>query len=159
MPNFLIASAAVLLAAGPQAAEPAAVHEAYVVRHLEKAPGDDPPLTDEGSARASQLAELLADREIAAIFATDTRRAMETAAPLAARLGLSVRAYDPGDPESLVREARKAHGPVLVVGHSNTVPDLVARFGGAEQPPMTEQEYGTIFVIAPGGAVTQLQLR
>ena len=158
MLNLLLAAGA-MLAAGPHQAESVAVHETYVVRHLEKAAGSDPPLTEEGATRARQLAELLADREIAAVFATQTQRAMQTARPLAERLGLSVRAYDPSDPDALVRAARQASGPVLVVGHSNTVPDLVERFGGAAQPSMSEEEYGTVFVIAPGGAVTRLQLR
>ena len=156
---FAIAAAAALTAAGPPAAEPTAVHQTYVVRHLEKAEGDDPPLSEKGAERAGQLAELLADSEIAAIFATETRRAMETAAPLAQKLRLRVRPYDPRDPDALVGAARQAGGPVLVVGHSNTVPDLVARFGGPAQPPLSEEDYGTIFIVAPDGTVTRMELR
>ena len=119
----------------------------YVVRHLQKAAGDDPPLTDEGAALAAQLAEQLADAGITAIFATPTRRAMQTAEPLARRLGTAVSPYDPRDPAALVQAAAAAPGNVLVVGHSNTVDDLVRRFGGTPPPPLTEEDYGTVWHI------------
>jgi broad specificity phosphatase PhoE len=75
---------------------------------MHKAPGDDPPLSELGRGQAEALAELLAGKRIAAIFATKTRRAMETAAPLAKRFGIAVTPYDPGDVAALVKAARAA---------------------------------------------------
>jgi hypothetical protein len=43
-------------------------------------------------------------------------------------------------------------GAALVVGHSNTVPDLVAAFGGSRPAPLTEQDYGTIYVVRAGSS-------
>ena len=143
---IMAAAAACILTSVPAAAAEAV----YVIRHLQKAAGDDPPLTPEGSAGASALADILADRGIGAVFATPTRRAIQTATPLAVRLGLPVRRYDPANSAALIEGARAIPGNVLIVGHSNTVPDLVAQFGGERPPPMTEQDYGTIYAVFTG---------
>lgn len=143
----------------PSSAESAAPKKVFVIRHLQKGGGEDPPLTAEGAANAERLSAMLADEGIVAIFATPTRRAMETAAPLAKRLGISIRSYDPDDPDALVRAASAASGPVLVVGHSNTVPDLVARFGGMRPAPISDGDYGTVFVVDQDGTVAATEVR
>ena len=130
----------------------------YVIRHLQKAEGDDPPLTDEGSAGAVRLAMMLEDAGIGAIYSTQTRRTMETAVPLASALGLAITPYDPRDPQALVNTVRAQGGSVLVVGHSNTVPDIVARFGGQPVPQLTESDYGTVFAVGADGAVRSIEV-
>lgn len=130
----------------------------FVIRHLQKAQGDDPSLSKEGAAGAERLADLLADKGVAAIFATQTRRAMETGAPLANRIGVPVTAYDPGNPQSLVAVIASTKGAVLVVGHSNTVHDLIDRLGGEPPAPLTDQDYGTIFMIDPEGVTSRREL-
>lgn len=133
------------------AALPAAAADAvYVIRHLQKAPGDDPPLTAEGAAGAISLANMLSGLGIGAVFATPTRRAIQTATPLAVQLGLPVMRYDPADSAALLEAAKAIPGNILVVGHSNTVPDLVAQFGGERPAHMTEEDYGTIYVVSTG---------
>jgi len=158
--RMLTKAAADASAAGPQKAAAAALPKpVYIVRHLQKGEGDDPSLSAEGAANARKLAAVLKAAGISAIFATPTKRAMETAAPLAQALGLSVAPYDPGDEDALFAAAAAAPGPVLIVGHSNTVPDLVARFGGAKPAPLTEQDYGTLFLVKPDGGVATSELR
>ena len=156
MHRFLIA---LLLAVTlPQAA--LAADPVFVMRHLQKAEGADPPLSAEGAANARAVADMLAKSGIKAIFATPTRRAMETAQPLAARLGLTVTPYDPSKPEALAAAAAKVQGAVLVVGHSNTVPDLVARFGGKQPISLGEQDYGTVFVVThDDGKVSRIEIQ
>lgn len=154
-----IALGACTASASVENAPAAVARQVYVIRHLQKAQGDDPPLSAEGAANAQRLAELLAGKGIVAIFATPTRRTMQTAEPLAKRLGLSIRSYDPDDPDAVVRAVAATFGPVLVVGHSNTVPDLVDRLGGPPQPEMSEQDYGTLFVVGPDGRVETLTVR
>ena len=139
--------------AAPGAAEDQAV---YIIRHLQKAEGSDPPLTAEGTAAAEQLAAMLADKGIAAIYATATRRAMDTAAPLSRATGIAVVQYDARDPAALVAEVAAVEGSVLVVGHSNTVPDLVTRFGGHPAPVMTEKDYGTVYAVGASGTLRAL---
>jgi 2,3-bisphosphoglycerate-dependent phosphoglycerate mutase len=127
-----------------------------VVRHAENELGtiNDPPLTQDGEQRAELLARLFGSREgsgrIAAIFASDTRRTQRTAEPLAARLGLQVKTVPGADVDGLLRQIRtKYRGRnVLVVGHSNTVPEIVRRLSrDGRVPPMREDEYGTIYVV------------
>jgi broad specificity phosphatase PhoE len=147
MRRFLLSALVLLAALLPAAAQAAPV---YVIRHLEKAAGEDPSLTERGAARAEQLAEVLAGANIKAVFATATKRAQETGAPLAKRLGLTVTTYNPRDFDALTTAVAAAGGPVLIVGHSNTVASLVAKFGGAKPPELTDADYGTLFVVHPG---------
>ena len=122
------------------------------MRHLQKAEGTDPPLSAEGAANAQILGDRLAKSGIKAIFATPTQRAMQTGEPLAKKLGIAITSYDPHDPAALIKAVNVVGGAVLIVGHSNTVPDIVGRFGGTAVP-ITEQDYGTVFVVTPGSPV------
>ena len=131
----------------------------FVIRHLQKGEGSDPSLTAEGHANAQRLAAMLKDKGIKAIFATPTRRAMETGQPLARALGLTVTPYDPANVAALATAVKAAAGPVLIVGHSNTVPELVALFGGARPAPIGDDQYGTLFEVAPDGTVTSAPVR
>jgi phosphohistidine phosphatase SixA len=131
----------------------------FIIRHFQKATGADPSLTVEGGANAQRLAAILKDKGIKAVFATQTRRAMETGEPLAKALGLTVTPYDPSNVAALAAAVTSAAGPVLIVGHSNTVPELVALFGGARPAPIGDEEYGKLFEVAPNGTVTTAAVR
>lgn len=159
----LLAALALAACAAPGASAPdlratATAKTVFVTRHMRKAVGEDPPLSSAGTAAAQRLAELLADRGVTAIFATQTRRAMDSAAPLASRTSVKIIPYDPRYPQALVGKAAASRGSVLVVGHSNTVADLVERFGGTRPAELTEQDYGTVFAIDPAGKVTPLRV-
>ena len=145
-----------LALAGCATAAPQPREEAfYVVRHLQKASGSDPGLTAEGQRCAARLADEMAGSGIRAVYASTTRRARETAAPLAARIGVTPAEYDPRDTPALVTRVRAEPGSVLVVGHSNTVPDIVEALGGARPGDLAEDRYGEVWRVArPGGAVT-----
>ena len=131
---------------------------AYLVRHAEKvtageamqiADPKDPPLTEAGQARAVQLADLLQDKGIDAVWSSDYRRTRDTALPLATRLGLVVQLYDPSDPDSLVSALKaRPQDSVLVVGHSNTIPNLAALLGMSPGEPIDEaNEYDRLYRI------------
>ena len=140
-----------LLLAASLLPPPALAAPIYVIRHLERAPGDnDPSLSERGAVRAEQLSQILAGANVKAVFATATKRAQETGAPLAKRLGLTVTTYNPRDIDALAAAVDAAGGPVLIVGHSNTVASLVARFGGTRPAELSEQDYGTLFVVHSG---------
>jgi broad specificity phosphatase PhoE len=117
----------------------------YVMRHLQKAEGPDPALSEEGRANARRLIGLFAADPPRAIYVSTTRRARETAAPLARKLRVKLRSYDPADTPGLVARVLADKGPVLVVGHSNTVPEIVERLGGDRPAPLAETDYGDVW--------------
>ncbi|MFM7627793.1 MAG: phosphoglycerate mutase family protein [Gammaproteobacteria bacterium] len=123
-----------------------------VLRHAEKStePLGDPALSPAGVARAARLAELLGAAPIAAIYASDTRRARATAAPLASRHRLIVTVRDGQDVAGLMDDigARHVGRTVVVVGHSNTVPEIVAALTrGRRKVQVGEGDFGQVFVV------------
>jgi broad specificity phosphatase PhoE len=130
----------------------------YVMRHLQKAEGQDPALSAEGASNAERLASRFGKDRPSAIYVSSTRRARETAAPLAAKLGVTVKEYDPRDTAGLVERVKAEPGTVLVVGHSNTVPEIVERLGGARPADLAETDYGDIFRVRRDGSVERLRL-
>jgi phosphohistidine phosphatase SixA len=153
-------AALALVSACMRPASPAAGPEFYVMRHLHKADASaDPGLSAEGQRQAQMLVARLAANPPKVIYVTATRRARETAAPIAARLRLEPRVYDPRETAGLVSELIKGESPALVVGHSNTVPEIVAALGGARPGPIADTDYGTIYrVSGPGRVVTRLEM-
>ena len=143
------AIAALIAAAAFFPAAAQAADTVYVMRHLQKAVGDDPPLTEEGAILAEMVAGMFGGKDfgIKAVFATRTRRAQQTGEPLAKFVAVPVTSYDPRDVPALVDAVKAVPGNVLIVGHSNTVPDLVAAFGGKRPAPLTESDYGTIYQV------------
>jgi broad specificity phosphatase PhoE len=159
-PRFLgtLSLALALLAPLTALAEPTAI---YLVRHGEKAAeGKDPDLTAQGQARAQNIATILQKVGVTSIFSTPTGRTMQTAQPLAARSGVAVQNYDPRAPKALVEKVKSLNGAVLVVGHSNTLPELVRLFGGAPGADIADNEYDRLYQLSvgPGGAVTTVLL-
>ena len=157
---------ALLLALLPATAfaEPAA-QPVYVLRHLNTPAGEpDPDLLPEGRAAAIALADLMetdrfqgAGRPVA-IYVSDYKRTRQTAAPTAARLALNLTVYDPRDTAGLIARVRAEPGPVLIVGHSNTVPDTVAALGGERPAPLVHEDFGDLWIVRPGGATTRQRI-
>ena len=138
-------------------AEPSMV---YLVRHGEKAAGKDPELTAQGQLRAQNIATTLQRAGIQAIFSTPTTRTLQTAQPLAQRLKLPVQQYAADSPKALVEKVKARRGAVLVVGHSNTLSELVTLFGGAPGAEIADDEYDRLYqlVNSADGKVTTVML-
>ena len=127
------------------------------VRHAEKAliPVGDPGLSPEGQARAAELARQLVDADVVAgidaIYSTPYRRTVETAQPVADALGLPINQYAPDDNEAVLAKILRNHKGkiILVVGHSDTLPTLIADLGASKKvPPIAEFEYDNIYLIS-----------
>ncbi|MBX3594010.1 phosphoglycerate mutase family protein [Sphingomonas sp.] len=147
----LAALAALLLAAIPAVARDAPI---YVVRHFDTPAGArDPDLLPRGTRRADRLATWFRGKKLTAIFVSDFRRTRQTVAPLATKRGIDVQTYDPRDTPGIVARARAAGGPVLIVGHSNTVPDIVAQLGGARPVDLEHGDFGDIWTVRDGRTV------
>lgn len=128
----------------------------FVVRHAERADAGasaspmmaaDPDLSDIGKARADSLATVLKDAGITAIFTTEYKRTQQTAAPLAKALGIQATAVSSRDMPGLIEKIKGATGNVLVVGHSNTVGDVISRLGVAEGVKLGDADYDNLFVV------------
>ena len=138
----------------------------FVVRHAERADGGaggamsgtDPDLSEAGRARAESLATLLKDAKITAIFVTPYKRTRQTAEPLAKALGLEIVAVDPKDTAGLIEKVKAVSGNALVVGHSNTVPDVLTRLGIADPPKLADADYDNLFVVMRGEKPSLLRL-
>jgi broad specificity phosphatase PhoE len=127
-----------------------------LARHTEKdlSSIQDPPLSPEGEERAERLAQMFGRGKgvgkIDAIYVSDGRRTQQTAAPLAERLGKQAIVVSPTDTKGLVSRVMHEHegGSVLIIGHSNTVPELIHELGDIDVPPIADDEYDTLYVLS-----------
>ena len=131
----------------------------FVVRHAEKsADGNDPDLSAAGQERAEALARIVKDAEITAIFTTEFKRTQETAAPIAKELHVSPTVIPADQIFALVEKLRGLKGNGLVVGHGNTIPDLVKALGIATPVNVPENDYSELFFIILGDKPQLLRL-
>ena len=120
----------------------------FVVRHAEKADATkDPDLSEAGRARAEALAKALRDANITAIYATEFKRTQQTAAPLAKALGITVTVLPAQDSTALIAKLRALKGHALVVGHGDTIPNLIKALGVSEPINIAENDYDNLFVL------------
>ncbi len=136
-----------------------------LIRHAERNPGMAPDvlLTPAGEERAKQLAAILKDANIHAIYTTEVRRTQQTAEPTAKQYHLQPVVIPAKDIDTLVArlQALPDDDTVLVVGHANTVPLLVERLGGSTVPALTDAEYDRMIIVVTKGKAkpTVLTLR
>ena len=137
-----------------------------IVRHAEKGENDarDPSLSEAGKQRAQSLARLLANAPLTAAYATAYQRTQQTAQPVAKSHGIGVMTYDaqlPANAFASILRASHNGTTVLVVGHSNTVPEIVAALSGTVVPAIADDEFDRIYRIdiKADGEATLLQDR
>jgi phosphohistidine phosphatase SixA len=154
MLRILLLPLLLLVTALPLAAQERAPTTVILVRHAEKAatPGDDPPLTGAGQERARALMAIARDAGVTAIITTQFVRTRETARPAASALEIApemIRATAGAQHARDVARAALAHagGVVLVVGHSNTVPAIVAALGAPPPPPICDSSYDDLYIV------------
>lgn len=130
-----------------------------VVRHAEKATDDprDPGLSAAGAARAQALANALRHLALDAVLVSQFRRTQLTAAPAAAEAGIqpiemAASAATVADAEAIAARILRDFpgGTVLVVGHSNTVPAIVAALSGHPPVDMADDEYDRFTLVSVG---------
>jgi broad specificity phosphatase PhoE len=125
----------------------------YLVRHAERLDSStDSPLSAEGRARATRLAQMLRDAGITAIYVTEFQRTAQTAQPLADLLKLPLIKTPATDPDALISRLRSSdsRARVLVVSHSDRLPVLLHDLGYAPEMTIAATEYDDLFVVVPG---------
>ena len=124
----------------------------YVVRHAEKdlaaADPKDPKLSEQGQRRAAALAQQIDAEALVAVYATPYARTLATAAPSAEAAGRRITEYPADGATRLAADIRALErGKVLVVGHSNTVPEILKALGVVEPVELGDGDYGDLFVV------------
>lgn len=160
MRRALIALLLMLAVAGCASIARRPVPNIYVMRHLHTPAGvANAQLTPEGQAAAERLADWLKRDPPRTILVSDTDRARNTAAPTAQRYKAAVLTYDARDTPALLAQVLASEGTVLVIGHSNTVPDIVAGLGGPRPLPLVHEDFGDVWhVSGPERATVRTRL-
>jgi phosphohistidine phosphatase SixA len=130
----------------------------WIVRHAEKDVSDpadkDPDLSPAGAERAEALKKELKGQKIDTIFATDYKRTKLTGFPLADITGISIKTYEPSKAAALVKSLKENAGgkKILIIGHSNTVLELIEAFGAKRPvPTISDNEYDYLFSLTVKG--------
>lgn len=142
--------------------DPFKVITVFLARHAEKelTPPEDPALTEAGKERAQTLMRMLAGAGIKTIYTSQFLRTKQTAEPLAKQLGIEATALqikmdtknprkvsDQSYDEVVAKVYEKAGESLLIIGHSNTVPEIIKRLGGDILPSIDEKEFDDLFVV------------
>jgi len=137
-----------------------------LIRHAEKGESAsspaDPPLSFAGQARAKELAHVLKDSGVDAIYVTSLMRTQQTAEPLATQAGITPISIAAEDVDSLVAqiESQSTGKTILIVGHSNTIPRIIAKFSDQSVPVIADDAFDNLYVITKRGSeATVLRLR
>ena len=120
----------------------------YLVRHAERLDDSkDAVLSEAGHERADVLKELLKTEGIDAIYATKYKRTQMTGKPLADAIGKEVITYGTDNTFQFVENMKKEKNKnFLIVGHSNTVPEMVLYFTG-DTVHIGHHDYNNLFVV------------
>ena len=123
----------------------------FIVRHAEKADNSkDAELSEAGRARAEALANMRKDSKISVIYTTEFKRTQQTAGPLAKALGLAVTTLPSENHAALVAKLRTSTANSLVVGHGNTIPDVIKALGISELVKISDSDYDNLLVVVLG---------
>ncbi len=124
----------------------------YFIRHAEKDRSNpenkDPELSQKGLGRAMHWAEIFKEANIDAIYSTDYARTSMTAAPTSVKNNLDVQYYDPRSLDIEQLKTDNLDKNILVVGHSNTTPQMVnLLLGDDKYQTIDDSENGTLFIV------------
>ncbi len=151
--KFVVVLAALATSASAAFAQPSTI---ILVRHAEKAttPGNDPALTPAGEQRAVDLVLALAHAHVDAVITTQYQRTQLTAKPVAdgakvTPMIVTAVSDTKAHAEAVAAKAKgtPAGSVVLIVGHSNTIPAIIAALGGPRVPDICDPEYSKLFVL------------
>jgi len=134
-----------------------------VVRHAEKNnsascsatdPSNVPISSPLGTDRAAELAHVVENAGVQAIFASELCRTQQTVQPTATQLGLTridVNQHPGGvaNVDELLRQVSRDHKGqvILIAGHNDTVPLIIAGLGAGPINPIQESEFDNLYVV------------
>ena len=128
------------------AAEPVII----LARHAEKADAaadpKNPELSSAGRARAEALGRMLKDAGVIAIFASEYARTQQTAEEVRRASGAAVTIVPAKDVAALADKLKTVDGNAVVIGHSNTLPEIIKALGVDKPVTIGESEYDNLFI-------------
>ena len=130
-----------------------AVTKVFIVRHAEKEGGKDPQLTAAGNARAGDLMRRLKHEGIQKIYVSRTRRSQNTADSLRIQLKIDTVHYTADtlcdNLIDAIMENRDFGKTILIIAHSNTIPQIIRKFGVLDYPygNIPDSDHNQLFII------------
>src|SRR6185436_3220830 len=94
-------------------------------------------------------AVILQDVNFDAFYSTNYNRTLQTIQPIATSNNKDVTIYDPANfsLQDVIADHKGTN--VFIVGHSNTIPELINAYLGAEiYPDMAETDFGNLYKIS-----------
>jgi phosphohistidine phosphatase SixA len=125
----------------------------FIVRHAEKETGKDPLLTAAGNARAGDLMRTLQNEDIRKIYVSQYRRTQNTGDSLRLQLKIDTVHYAADTVCDNLVNAIMEHSDfgktILIIGHSNTIPQIIRKFGVTDHPygDIPDNEFDNLFMI------------
>ena len=124
----------------------------YFIRHAEKDRSDstnkNPSLTLQGLERANKWALFFKDKNIAAVYSTNYKRTQQTALPIAKEQNLEIISYTAKELISEKFIANNKGKNIVIVGHSNTTPELVnSLLGEKKYEDIADRENNNVFIV------------
>jgi len=136
----------------------------FLIRHAEKVrenPADkNPDLNERGFQRAENWEKVLKHISFDAIYSTDYKRTLKTAAPIAEKSNLEIKLYNPSKVDFELFQLENTGKNVLIVGHSNSVPQFVnGLINQQKYQEMNDDEFSYLYIVTvKGKEITDLLL-
>ena len=132
----------------------------YFIRHAEKADSSkDPVLSEAGMKRANHWNDVFSAVNFDAVYSTNYNRTQQTANPTAKKNKVIIKLYDPKTID--IEKIKKDHlgQTILIVGHSNTTPDLVNKLIRQNvYDAIDETTFGNLYIVTINESVVNYQL-
>ncbi|MEI2696297.1 MAG: histidine phosphatase family protein [Saprospiraceae bacterium] len=112
--------------------------------------GTDPALSVVGQERATELARVLKNTKIQAVYSTNYNRTKETSSKIASNNAVSTQIYDPAKLDELVNTLlNQYHNQVVyIAGHSNTTNVLLNILTGTNAySNIPDSEYDNLYIV------------
>ncbi|MDM3869900.1 histidine phosphatase family protein [Porticoccus sp. W117] len=121
-------------------------YQVVIVRHADKKDkSKDSALSVAGKNRANALGEILEKWNVQYIHSTKWRRTYHTAYPAAESASKEIMIYQ--SLSQLAEQVQLSGGKHLVIGHSNTVNEIVQNLGGTPGGSIDSKEYDRLYLL------------
>jgi 2,3-bisphosphoglycerate-dependent phosphoglycerate mutase len=125
----------------------------YFIRHAEKVDSSkNPDLSEIGLERAKLWNEIFSEINIDAIYSTDFKRTLQTITPIANSKKVTIINYNPKTIDIESFKKNTLGKKVLVVGHSNTIPNFVNQIINKKiYSDIDDVTFGNLYIVTING--------